>query len=322
MKMSLQNKIDFALILSVKNANPNGDPLNGNRPRTNYMGIGEISDVCLKRKIRNRLLDNKEKIFVQSDDYRFDGCTTLIERVKSIEELRLLMEKLGTKKKKSNKKNKNDGNNDSNESENKTESALKEEFKSIAKKTWFDVRCFGQVFPFSASDNKEKDSEDSDNSSQSGISIAIRGPVTIQSAYSLEPVDITTLQITKSVSLKPDSDSDTMGTKHYVNKGVYVTYGSINCQLAELTGFSKEDAEKLKEAMISIFENDASAARPDGSMEVCNLIWWQHNCKSGQYSAAKVHRSLRDIINADGSFDESVLKTALPDLVPEIIAGK
>lgn len=53
--MSLQNKIDFAIILSVKNANPNGDPLNGNRPRTDYGGYGEISDVCLKRKLRDRL---------------------------------------------------------------------------------------------------------------------------------------------------------------------------------------------------------------------------------------------------------------------------
>ena len=64
--MSLQNKIDFAAVITVKNANPNGDPLNGNRPRTNYEGFGEISDVCIKRKIRNRLQDMGEQIFVQS----------------------------------------------------------------------------------------------------------------------------------------------------------------------------------------------------------------------------------------------------------------
>ncbi len=63
----LQNKIDFALIFSVKNANPNGDPLNGNIPRQTLDGRGEISDVCLKRKIRNRLQDAGEKIFVQSE---------------------------------------------------------------------------------------------------------------------------------------------------------------------------------------------------------------------------------------------------------------
>ena len=61
---ALKNKIDFALVFSVKNANPNGDPLNGNIPRTTLDGYGELSDVCLKRKIRNRLQDAGENIFV------------------------------------------------------------------------------------------------------------------------------------------------------------------------------------------------------------------------------------------------------------------
>ena len=59
---NLSHKIDFAVIVSVKNANPNGDPLNGNRPRVNYDGFGELSDVCIKRKIRNRLMDNGEAL--------------------------------------------------------------------------------------------------------------------------------------------------------------------------------------------------------------------------------------------------------------------
>lgn len=66
--MSLTKKIDFALIIGVKNANPNGDPLNGNRPRTDFEGNGEITDVCLKRKIRDRLQEDGESIFVQSDE--------------------------------------------------------------------------------------------------------------------------------------------------------------------------------------------------------------------------------------------------------------
>ena len=84
----LENKIDFAVILTVKNANPNGDPLNGNRPRENYEGYGEISDVCLKRKIRNRLLDMGQPIFVQSDDRRTDKFNSLKERADSCEELK------------------------------------------------------------------------------------------------------------------------------------------------------------------------------------------------------------------------------------------
>lgn len=71
--MSLDRKIDFAVILTVNKANPNGDPLNGNRPRQNYDGYGEISDVAIKRKIRNRLLDMGEKVFVQSNDRNVDG---------------------------------------------------------------------------------------------------------------------------------------------------------------------------------------------------------------------------------------------------------
>jgi CRISPR-associated protein Csd2 len=65
---SLSHKIDFAIIFSVKHANPNGDPLNGNRPRTDYDGFGEVTDVCLKRKMRDRLHTEGKAIFVQSDE--------------------------------------------------------------------------------------------------------------------------------------------------------------------------------------------------------------------------------------------------------------
>ncbi|MDU5950829.1 MAG: type I CRISPR-associated protein Cas7, partial [Paenibacillus macerans] len=77
---SLDHKIDFAVVLSVTCANPNGDPLNGNRPRQNYDGYGEISDVALKRKIRNRLQDMGETIFVQSNDRKVDEYGSLRER--------------------------------------------------------------------------------------------------------------------------------------------------------------------------------------------------------------------------------------------------
>ena len=114
------------------------------------------------------------------------------------------------------------------------------------------------------------------------------------------------MQITKSVNSTTNTKdpsrktSDTMGMKHRVDFGVYVFHGSINPQLAERTGFSNEDAEKLKEALITLFANDASSARPDGSMEVNKVYWWEHNSKLGQYSSAKVHRSVK--INAkDGS---------------------
>lgn len=248
---TLDHKIDFAVVFSVKNANPNGDPLNGNRPRQNYDGLGEVSDVCIKRKLRNRLQDMGEAIFVQSDDRNNDGFKSLNDRADAIPEL---------KKIKADKK----GNADV--------------YALIASQTWFDVRAFGQVFAFKGD----------------SLSVGVRGPVSIHTAMSLAPIDITSIQITKSVnSVTGDKKgSDTMGMKHRVDFGIYKFFGSINTQLAEKTGFTNTDAEKLKEALISLFENDASSARPEGSLEVHKVIWWEHNSKLGQYSSAKVHRSL------------------------------
>src|SRR6266699_2141131 len=90
----LQHKIDFALIFCVKNANPNGDPLNGNRPRTDYSGLGEITDVCIKRKIRDRMVERYiglcdearkgQAVFVQSDDRKVDGSKSLRERAEHV----------------------------------------------------------------------------------------------------------------------------------------------------------------------------------------------------------------------------------------------
>ena len=74
----LTNKIDFVLLVSVKMANPNGDPLNGNRPRIDYGSYGEITAECIKRKIRNRMQDLGYPIFVQSNDRSDDGFTSLI----------------------------------------------------------------------------------------------------------------------------------------------------------------------------------------------------------------------------------------------------
>lgn len=97
-------------------------------------------------------------------------------------------------------------------------------------------------------------------------------------------------------------------------------------QLAEKTGFSEEDAEKIKEALRTLFINDASAARPDGSMEVVKVYWWRHNNKIGQYSAAKVHDSLKislkeDVMIPSAVEDYKIVLEELPDLKPEIIEG-
>jgi len=278
---SLSHKIDFALIMSVENANPNGDPLNGNRPRTNYDGLGEISDVCLKRKLRDRLQESGQEIFVQSDDRKIDGMPSLKVRAEDA--------------------NFGLGKDTFNPKKTKPEDAAK---AACAK--WFDVRAFGQLFAFGKSDGGD------------GVSIPVRGPLTLQPAFSIEPVSVTSSQIVKSVSGDGDGtkrSSDTMGMKHRVDHATYVTYGSINPQLAERTGFSDDDAAAIKAVLPKLFENDGSSARPEGSMAVLHVLWWAHDSKSGNCSSAKVHRSVT--VKPDGSYDIA----HLDGLEPEIIEG-
>lgn len=284
--MTLNNKYDFKVVFSVKNANPNGDPLNGNRPRQDFEGYGEVSDVAIKRKIRNRLQDLGERIFVQSTERSDDGVTNLKERTEKIPELKKI---LGDKKK-----------------------ADAVAFAKIACENWFDVRAFGQVFAFAGS----------------GVSVGVRGPVTVQLAESVEPIEINSLQITKSVNSVPGDGkgSDTMGTKHLVTNGLYTFSGSINPQLAEKTGFSDEDAGKVLEALKSLFENDASSARPEGSMAVEKVYWWQHPSKSGLLPSAKVHRSVKVNKKADvavpRSFDDyEITVEALEGLQVQVFDG-
>lgn len=291
----LKNKIDFAVVFTVKNANPNGDPLDGNRPRTTYDGHGEVSDVCLKRKIRNRLLDEGQEIFVQSDERRKEGDTARSLKDRADKEPALVE---CTKQIKAGKK-------------------TREDYAKLACELWYDVRAFGQVFAFKKG---KKEDEESD-----AVSIGIRGPVSIQAAESIKPVNITSSQITKSVNLETGKDPDkkgpdTMGMKHRVDFGVYVTYGAINVQLANKTGFSEEDAKALKEALKTLFRNDETAARPAGSMEVVKLVWWEHNCASGQYSSAKVHRTLQIACDKEG--EVTVSTNDLEGLTPEVLDGE
>lgn len=279
--MSLLNKkIDFVVLVAVRMANANGDPLNGNRPRTDYNGFGEISDVCIKRKIRNRMQDMGQPIFVQSDDRRDDSYGSLSERASH---------EIGKVKE-------------------------RDEYARLACEKWTDTRSFGQVFAFKA----DKD----------GVSVGVRGPVSVHQAVSVSPVEVNSIQITKSVNSEPSEkrSSDTMGMKHMIRFGLYKIKGSINVQLAEKTGFTTEDAALIKECLRTLFENDASSARPEGSMEVYKLYWWEHNCAIGQYSSAKVHRSLK-IALKDGVDiptdveDYDITLEELPGLSCEIIDG-
>lgn len=280
---ALQNKIDFAALVSVRRANINGDPLNGNRPREDYDGYGIFSDVAIKRKIRNRLQDMGEQIFVQSDGRETDAYRSLKDRADGCPELK----KEYAKGKK----------------------ASKDIYAQIACATWTDVRAFGQVFAFKGDD----------------VSVGVRGPVSIQQGVSINPVEIVNMQITKSVNAeggKMGKAPDTMAKKHYVNFGLYVIRGSINCQLAEKTGFTDEDAEKIKQALCTLFENDASAARPEGTCEVCRVYWWKHNEKTPKETSAMIQRSLKITAKVENprSFEDYEIFEEKTSCIPEVIS--
>ncbi|WP_270298423.1 type I-C CRISPR-associated protein Cas7/Csd2 [Streptococcus parasanguinis] len=237
----LENKIDFMVTIEVREANANGDPLSGNMPRTNAKGHGLISDVAIKRKIRNRMQDFGHPTFVQAGDRIEDEFRSLEKRF-------------------SNQFNAKDSD---------------EDIEEKANKLWLDVRSFGQVFTYLKK------------------SIGVRGPVSINMAKSLEPIVISSLQITRSTNgmeAKNESgrSSDTMGMKYFVDYGVYLLKGSINPNFAEKTGFSTEDVEVIKQALVSLFENDASSARPEGSMRVREVFWFTHSNKLGNISSARV----------------------------------
>jgi len=237
----LANKVDFIATIEVKNANPNGDPLAGNMPRTDSNGFGLISDVAIKRKIRNRMQDQGNEIFVKSRDHSDDGFNSLQKRF-----------------------------------ENEFKKEPDEEVEKRSNEKWLDVRTFGQVITYQKR------------------SIGIRGPLSISMAKSLDPIEITSMQITRSTNgMEPTGSSgrssDTMGTKHFVEYGVYVVYGSANVYFSEKTGFDEKDLSVVKESLLTLFANDASSARPEGSMAIKELFWFTHSNKLGNVSSAKIH---------------------------------
>lgn len=246
---ALKNKIDFLGIIVVEKCNPNGDPSNVNRPRKDIDGFGEISPECLKRKIRNRLQDMGEEIFVQNNDRIMDGCYTLKQRM--------------------------DGFLKSNAMKSSRESH--DELVSAVCEKWIDIRAFGQVIPVKKGD---------------GVTLPIRGPVSITFAKSIEPIFVYDVITMRSANWEESNGND-FGRKSFVEKGVYVFTGGITPYLAQKTGFSEEDAEKIKESIFTLFENDASSYRPVGSMTLAQLYWWKHKSSLSACAPIKLFRSIK-----------------------------
>lgn len=283
------NKIDFVGLISVDHANPNGDPLSGNMPRIDDDSIGEISQNCLRRKIRNRLMDAGYPVFVQSDSNKLDDYTSLAARLNG--EIQA------------------------------TEYKTPEELAKLTAKKWLDVRAFGQVLAFNGGkDNskpkkgskKAKQAEETEDDEAKSVSAHVRGAVSISPAFSVDPVRIESLQITKSVNgveaEEGKKGTDTMGMTHRVQYGLYRFHGSISPKLAAKNELTEEDVNAIVEAMRTMFADDFSTARPAGSMELSRLIMINHSSELGDRSTAAINRaikvSMKDGVEIPRSIDD------------------
>jgi CRISPR-associated protein Csd2 len=300
---SLTHRIDFKFAFAVNHANPNGDPLNNNYPRTLPDGRGEVSDVALKRKIRNRWHDFGQEILIMpADTIVYPEPNDIYSRLTENKAYKAFLEDYS--------KHESD----------RPKAIFKTGLRQVACQTWMDVRAFGQVFSFKNVPDKHFDK----------FSLGIRGPVSIWPAFSLDPVDIDSIQITKSINLKPtktgERGSDTMGRKNSIEFGLYISQGSISVPQSQMTGFSDADANLLKKALSSLFTNDESTARPVGSMEIVRLDWWVNDYADDSSADNQPLLSPKDLFDAiqyskkDGverprSADDYVVRDNTPDYV-------
>lgn len=271
--MSLSNRYDFVLLFDVKDGNPNGDPDAGNLPRLDAeSGHGLVTDVALKRKVRNFVglvkgeqppyeIYVKEKAILNKTHERAYVAIGAEDVLKGED-----------------KKRKGGGDN-------------------VAKaRDWmcanfFDVRTFGAVM-------------------STGVNCGqVRGPVQMTFARSIDPIiaqehSITRMAVaTETESEKQEGDNRTMGRKHTVPYGLYMAHGFVSSFLAQQTGFNEEDLELLWDALKNMFEHDRSAAR--GEMTTRGLFVFKHDSHLGNAPAHTLFERIqaRKIVEVPRGFE-------------------
>lgn len=259
----IKNRYEFVVLFDVENGNPNGDPDAGNMSRIDpESGLGLVTDVCLKRKIRNYVETVKEdaegfKIYIK-EDVPLNKSDREACKAFGIEETE---DKKVTEALKKLKKGDPDAD-------------IK--LRDFMCRNFFDIRTFGAVMTTFV--------KASLNCGQ------VRGPVQIGFARSVDPIINQELTITRvAITTEKDAEnkSTEMGRKNIVPYGLYRAEGFISANLArKVTGFSEEDLELLWEAIINMFENDRSAAR--GKMAVRELIVFKHSRELGDCPAYKL----------------------------------
>lgn len=260
---AIKNRYEFVVLFDVENGNPNGDPDSGNMPRIDpESGLGLVTDVCLKRKIRNYVETVKEdakgyKIYIKEDVplNRSDreACESLgiteTEEKKVTEALKKLK---------------------------KSDKDVDIKLRDYMCDNFYDIRTFGAVMTTFV--------KASLNCGQ------VRGPVQLGFARSIDPIvsqEVTITRVAITTEKDAENKSTEMGRKNIVPYGLYRVEGYISANLArKVTGFSEEDLDLLWEAIINMFENDHSAAR--GKMAVRELIVFKHSKELGDCPAYKL----------------------------------
>lgn len=294
MSGTIKNRYEFVVLFDVENGNPNGDPDAGNMPRVDpETGYGIVTDVCLKRKIRNYVETVKEEekgfgIYIK-------------ENVPLNASDKKAFEYLGVEEGVLNEVKKED-------------KQLDIKIRDFMCQNFYDIRTFGAVMTTFVK-----------NALNCG---QVRGPVQLGFARSIEPIITQELTITR-VAITTEADAEKKGTemgrKYIVPYGLYRVEGYISANLArKTTGFSEEDLELLWQAIIHMFEYDHSAAR--GKMEVRQLIVFKHNSELGNAPAYKLFDSVKVVrknleLPARKYKDYKVMvdKTSLPEEVSCIL---
>jgi CRISPR-associated protein Csd2 len=267
----IQNRYDFVLFFDVTDANPNGDPDAGNLPRVDpETGQGLVTDVCLKRKVRNYVALSRE------DAERYHIYVTERAILNQQHEKAYAAVNEGKDKKEQVKPSKNLP----------KDAARARELTQWMCHNFFDIRAFGAVMTTDV------------NCGQ------VRGPVQFGIARSLHPIVSQDISVTRCAvttereAEKQEGGNRTMGRKFAVPYALYRVHGYINPNLADGekgTGFSEIDLELLKEALDRLFEFDASAARPPGSMKPVACVAFKHDKKLGNARADQLFKRVTSL---------------------------
>lgn len=282
---ALSRRYEFVYLFDVKDGNPNGDPDAGNTPRIDpETGHGLVTDVCLKRKVRNYIeisaLERKNN----------DGLRIFIHEGAILNSL--IAEAYATA-------------NGSGSESNKVMTPIERARAEMCRK-YYDVRTFGAVMSTDA--GTEEDKEDNKKSKVYKNAGQVRGPIQITFSRSIDPIVPSVHTITRmAVTNERDKEKEqTMGNKSTVPYGLYRCHGFISAQLAADTGFSNADLELFWEALKNMFDHDRSAAR--GMMAPRALVVFKHSTALGNAPAHKllerVKVSRKDGVTVPRSFDD------------------